>query len=188
MSLAVNVMSPPGNTVVGIETGDQIDDGAADFESAFRTHYPRLVRALTVLAGDPDTAADAVQDAFVKAHLKWRKVSRYDDPIGWVRRVAINRLHDGHRRNRRKRRAVERLAAQPRDHVELTEPNDLGASLAALPRQQRAVVALYYVDGASVAEVAAALGLAEGTVKSHLHDARNRLRPVLEAQQRGEVP
>ena len=61
------------------------------------------------------SAADAVQEAFVKAHLKWRKISRYDDPIGWVRRVAINQIRDGHRRHERKNRALRRLAVAASD-------------------------------------------------------------------------
>ena len=49
-----------------------------------------------------------------------------------------------------------------------------------LPRQQRTAVALYYVDGLSVSEVADAMQLAEGSVKSHLHDARRKLRAVID--------
>ena len=57
-------------------------DHGHDFDSLFAAHYERLVRALTLVAGDPESAADAVQEAFVKAHLRWRRISRYDDPIG----------------------------------------------------------------------------------------------------------
>ena len=128
-------------------------------------------------------AADAVQDAFVKAHLKWRKISRYDDPIGWVRRVAINQIHDGHRRRGRKDRALRRPAAR-RPRLPPAEIDEFDRLLDALPKQQRATTALYYVDGLSVAEIAAALDIAEGSVKSHLHDARRRLKPLLEEQRR----
>ena len=64
----------------------------------------------------------------------------------------------------------------------LREPDELETLLASLPPQQRTAVALYYVDELSVAEVAAAMELAEGSVKSHLHDARRRLRAVLERE------
>ncbi len=155
-----------------------------DFDSLFAAHYARLVRTLTLVAGDPETAADAVQEAFVKAHLKWRSVSRYDDPIGWVRRVAINKIRDGHRRRVRKDRAVARLATRQETVVETPEPDEFGRLLAALPKQQRAATALFYVDGLSVAEIAVALDVSEGTVKSHLFDARARLRPLLEEERR----
>lgn len=151
-----------------------------DFEGLFDAHYERLVRALTVVAGNRDIAADAVQDAFVKAHLHWNKISRYDDPSGWVRRVAINRLRDEHRRTRRKRRALERLRSQPTVPDNGHDIDEFARLLAALPRQQRLTTALYYVDSLTVAEIADTLGISDGTVKSHLHDARQRLRPILE--------
>jgi len=165
---------------------DRAADRTLEFDELFDLHYERLVRALTVVAGDVEVAADAVQEAFVKAHLRWRRISRYDDPIGWVRRVAINGMRDEHRRRGRKERAVQRLAARPTTHVDPPATDDLGVLLAALPRQQRIVTALFYVDDLTVAEIAVALGLSEGTVKSHLHDARERLRNVIESEERGD--
>ena len=152
-----------------------------DFDQAFVDHYERLVRALTIVAGDREVAADAVQEAFIKAHLRWRTVSRYDDPVGWVRRVAINRLHDGHRREQRKRRALGRLGRATQTVAVDPEIDEFDRLLAALPRQQRATTALYYVAGLTVAEIATALDIADGTVKSHLHDARRKLRPIVAA-------
>ena len=149
----------------------------ADFDDLFRAHYDRLVRSLTVAGGDREQAADAVQEAFVKAHVRWRRIGRYDDPIGWVRRVAINQLRDDHRRTGRKRQGT-RPAGGPHDDLRASPPSPTssGRLLARLPRQQRIATALFYVDGMSIAEIATALDLAEGTVKSHLHDARVRLR------------
>jgi RNA polymerase sigma-70 factor, ECF subfamily len=155
-----------------------------DFDALFAAHYARLVRALTLVAGDQELAADAVQEAFVRAHLKWRKIGRYEDPIGWVRRVAINQIRDAHRRHERKNRALRRMAARESAVAEPVEPDEFGRLLAALPTQQRAATALFYVDGLSIAEIAAALDIAEGSVKSHLHDARRRLKPLLEGEQR----
>jgi RNA polymerase sigma-70 factor (ECF subfamily) len=155
-----------------------------DFDELFSLHYDRLVRTLTLVAGDHEAAADAVQEAFVKAHLKWRRISRYDDPVGWVRRVAINKIRDGHRRRGRKDRALVRLAGRTPASSPPPEIDEFDRLLDALPKQQRASTALFYVDGLSVAEIAAALDIAEGSVKSHLHDARRRLRPLLEEQRR----
>ncbi len=154
-----------------------------DLEALFRAHYARLVRALTLVGGDADRAADAVQEAFARAHLRWRRLRHYDDPVGWIRRVAINKLRDEHRRSRRKDRAIQRLAGQ-RD-LGSSEPalHDaaLAAALPTLPRQQRLCLALHYVEELSVAEVAAALGVSEGAVKFHLHEGRKRMRAALAA-------
>ncbi len=151
-----------------------------DLESLFRAHHGRLVRALTVACGDEQRAADAVQHAFVKAHLKWRSIMHYDDPVGWIRRVAINRLRDEHRSEVRKKRTIERLAAEPQPESVAPQLDDVAALLAGLPRQQRLSLALYYIDGLPVKEIAATLGISDGAVKFHLHQGRNTLRGQIE--------
>jgi RNA polymerase sigma-70 factor (ECF subfamily) len=148
-----------------------------DLETLFRAHYGRLVRALTLVSGSQEAAADAVQEAFVKAHLHWRRVQRYDDPVGWIRRVAINKLRDENRRQGRKDRAVVRLQGELRsDGVQWSDGADAAALLAGLPKQQRLAMAFFYVEGLSVAEVAATLDISEGAVRFHLHQGRTRLR------------
>lgn len=180
MSTAVNTVQPDTTGELS-QAGNRVARLTPNsFETLFDTHYERLVRALTVVAGNRDIAADAVQDAFVKAHLNWNKISHYDDPSGWVRRVAINRLRDEHRRTRRKRRALQRLRSQPTAPNDVPDIDEFTRLLAALPRQQRLTTALYYVDSLTVAEIADTLDISNGTVKSHLHDARQRLRPILE--------
>ena len=160
-----------------VSTGDGV-------EQLFRAHYARLVRALTLVSGSQEAAADAVQEAFVKAHLHWRRIQRYDDPVGWIRRVAINRLRDEHRRRGRKDRAVERMGAQQATPgVDWSDGHDATTLLAALPRQQRLCLALHYVDGLSVAEVATTLGISDGAVKFHLHQGRDALRGVVARQE-----
>ncbi|HRW39750.1 MAG: sigma-70 family RNA polymerase sigma factor [Acidimicrobiales bacterium] len=152
--------------------------GPAAIDDLFRAEFARLVRSLSVVEG-PEAAADAVQEAFIAADRRWRRVSRLEDPAGWVRRVAVNRLLNG-RRNRRRR--SELLAAlRPVAEVDL-DPLDLDllAAVAALPTQQRLVVCLHHLGGYRVEDVAADLDIAPGTVKSHLHDARRSLRRTLE--------
>ncbi len=156
---------------------------ADDFDATFRAHYSRLVRSLTVASGSSEAAADAVQEAFVKAHLSWRKVSRYDDPVGWIRRVAINKLRDEYRKGTRKRNAVERLAAQPTNDVAEPSIDEITPLLAQLPRQQRLALALYYVEGLSLRQTAEAIGISEGAVKFHLHSGRERLKGIVAKKQ-----
>jgi RNA polymerase sigma factor (sigma-70 family) len=163
--------------------------GAADLDALFRLHYGRLVRALTLASGDRELAADAVQEAFVKAHLRWKRLQHYDDPVGWIRRVAINRLRDGHRRSTRKLLAMDRLRgdAQLDERTSPDATHDamsrrtgdtdgVMAMLRTLPRQQRICIALFHVDGLPIADIASSLGISEGAVKFHLHQGRERLR------------
>ena len=158
-----------------------------NLDTLFRAHYARLVRALAVVSGSQETAADAVQEAFVKAHLHWRRIERYDDPVGWIRRVAINRLRDDHRRSARGARAIERLKSDARQEVVAwSNGTDVASLLAELPRQQRMAMALFYVDNLSIAEVADTMKLSEGAVKFHLHQGRDRLRGVFTAHQEAE--
>lgn len=160
-----------------VETSDLVV--VNDLETLFRAHYARLVRALAIVSGSQETAADAVQEAFVKAHLHWRRVQRYDDPVGWIRRVAINKLRDEHRRSGRKERAMEKLQAEARpDQPDWSTGTDAIALLATLPRQQRLAMALFYVENLSIVEVAGLLEISEGAVKFHLHQGRERLRGV----------
>lgn len=150
-----------------------------DLESLFRAHQARLVRALTLVCGDAQAADDAVQHAFIKAHLRWGSIMNYDDPVGWIRRVAINSLRDEHRRVGRKSRIVDRLAAEPTTDWQNPEPDGSAELLASLPRQQRLCLALFYIDGLSIAETAATLDISDGTVKFHLHQGRAALRSTL---------
>ena len=151
-------------------------------EVVYRAEYDNLVRSLTLLAGSCDLASDAVQEAFVVAGTRWPEVSLVDQPIAWIRTVAARRLIDGHRRSSKWRRLVPFIAREAlnQDHaVDSVRDPDLVSAVAALPHQQRAAVVLYYLADWSVEDVAKALDIAPGTVKSSLYDARVRLRTTL---------
>jgi RNA polymerase sigma-70 factor (ECF subfamily) len=172
----------PAMVTDGDDEGEAPRAEPATFDDLFRDHYAGLVRSLTVAAGDRELASDCVQDAFTKAYVRWRRISRYEDPVGWVRRVAINRLRDHWRRSGRRDRAVARLGARLEHADPPGEPAfdaGLAAAVAALPDRQREAVALFYVDQLSVREVANAMRVTEGAVKYHLHEGRARLRGAL---------
>src|SRR6478672_12442367 len=118
--------------------------GSADFDETFRESYWPMVRSLAMACGDRTVAEDAVQDAFERAYARWRRISRYDDPAGWIRHVALNRVRDHFRKVERGRRAVDRLAARTETTVPGPEPRtDVEELLATLSPQQRTAAALF---------------------------------------------
>lgn len=155
-------------------------------EELFRAEYARLVRALAVSAGGVDAAADAVQDAFVQASRHWARIGQYDDPAAWLRRVAVNRISNQGRDRRRRTHALPRISIVSSPVATDVHPDlDLRAVVAALPVQQRTAVCLYYLADLSVEQVSDAMGIAVGTVKSHLHDARRSLSSRLQEDRNG---
>jgi RNA polymerase sigma-70 factor (ECF subfamily) len=161
-------------------------EGAASLEAMFHAQFGSLVRAFAVGCGDGDAAADAVMDAFVQAYRHWSRISRYDDPLGWVRRVAANRLLTHRRDERRREQVVERLSREPvavAAAQSLTDPVLIRA-IQQLPRQQRLAVSLHYLLDLSVTDVADALGISTGATKSHLYRARAQLATTMEVTQR----
>jgi RNA polymerase sigma-70 factor, ECF subfamily len=141
--------------------------------------YARVVNVVTFVCGDRGRAEDAVQDALVRA---WATRRRIDVLSAWVTTVALNRTRDVARRAAAESRAYGRLDGRRGPMGDLGDGTDheaLDAALAALPRRQREVVALHYYADLSVLEVAATLGVSEGTVKTCLSRARDSLARAL---------
>lgn len=153
------------------------------FSVFFHDEHPRLVAVAHALTGDRGQAEDIAQEALLRAYRRWDVVGGYDKPGAWVRRVVLNLATSGRRRRRSEHRAVLRLAAAPpastSDPVDSVVAADVWAVVRALPRQQRAAITLHYLADESVADIAVALGCAEGTAKAHLHQARRSLARTL---------
>lgn len=148
-------------------------DDREGFAAFYDAHRRELHAAVTVTLGDADLAREAVDEALVRAAERWTQVRTLDRPTGWVYRTAVNWAWSWHRKwRRRPTRPLEELDRATHDAL----PDlDLRARLASLPLQQRQIVVLRHALQFSVTETAAVLGIAEGTVKSGLHRARQRL-------------
>ena len=107
---------------------------------------------------------------------RWRRISRYDHPAGWIRHVALNRFRDHFRHEQRGAQVRERLAGDSPTTVDAPQlPDDaLMDAVARLPQQQRIAVSLFYVEQLSVREIAVSMKLSEGAVKYHLHAGTRR--------------
>jgi RNA polymerase sigma-70 factor (ECF subfamily) len=160
--------------------------GDPELEALFHEHFAPLVRGLALAAGSYEAAADAVQDAFIQLHRHWRRVSTYEEPVAWLQRVATNRVANQRRSHQRQANLVDKLAGRldATDDLDRAAKLDLLNAIADLPERQRLVVGLHHLGGLKVADVAAALDVSEGTVKSQLHDARANLRSALEVDDR----
>ncbi len=159
-----------------------------EFDQFFLSHYDGLVRSLTAITGDRERAADCVQEGFIRAYARWRRLRRYDNPATWVRRVAINLSTDSARSDSRRRRREDRQIPEvpmsaPSPEAAVIGDLDLVGLLGRLTPQQRTVAALFYVEDISVAEIASSLDLSTGAVKFHLNKARASLKAILESEE-----
>ena len=143
------------------------------------TSYPRLVAAVALTSGSRPAAEDAVQEALLRAWERFEKGDEIDSLERWVTTVALNLARSGLRRIRSERRARARLDASTVGQAPTADRIDVDRALAALPRRQREVAVLRYYLQLSTREVASALELDEGTVKSTLFRARAALAHAL---------
>ncbi len=146
----------------------------------------RLDAAARLILRDPHLAQDAVQDGLIRA---WRDLPGLRDPDrfdAWLHRLIVNACLDLGRRRRRRPIEVE---LSPIDSLSMPDPSSsfaerelLDAALRRLDPGHRAVVALHYLLGMPLPEVAASLGIPYGTAKSRLHYALAAMRIGAQAE------
>ena len=148
------------------------------FDAFYAAQFRRLTSQLAAYLGDLAEAQDVVQEAFTRAWPRWETISRYDDPAGWVRRVAWNLATS---RWRRLRAATLFASQQRHEVVPDLSPDwvDVSRALATLTPHHRRAVVLHYIGGLSVAEIALECQVSPNTVKSWLHRGRAALAGVL---------
>ncbi|HEV2891783.1 MAG TPA: SigE family RNA polymerase sigma factor [Frankiaceae bacterium] len=150
-------------------------DGAEGFDEFAATRWPGLVRAAWLLTADWQRAEDVAQVALTKAWRHWRRVCTADDPDRYVRRIVVNEFLRA-RRRWREEAPLTGDGVVPSGDDGVAERDALVRALRRLPPGQRlAVVLRHYLD-LSEADAAAAMGCAEGTVKSQASRGLARLR------------
>ncbi len=159
----------------------------ADFDGFFRDEFPKMVALARVVCGDLEVAEDLAQEAMSKAHQNWEKVSLYDKPGAWLRRVTINLAISRRRRFSRELVLLQRVST---DRGSRKETPDLAAEVVGadsevwtavrrLPPKQRAAIALFYQEDLSTRDIADALGCSVSSATSHLSQARAQLATML---------
>ncbi len=147
------------------------------FEAAFDDLFPRAVRLSHRLLGDRAAAEDVAAEALARAYARWPKVGSLAYRDGWVLKVATNLSID--RLRRRVPEVWPEVVADFEDGVALRLA--LNAALLTLAPRQRQAVALRYLGGLTDQEVAHALGISLGSVKTHIHRGLKGLRGRLGA-------
>jgi RNA polymerase sigma factor (sigma-70 family) len=152
-------------------------DEANGLRELYAATHRRLVVAIAGITGDLNEAEDCVAEAFARAIPRWAQISRYEDPEGWVRRVAINVAKSRWRAARRRalagRHSAAEVAPLSEDHVALL------AALRRLPVQQREAIVLHHLAGLAVEEVAIHQQAPVGTIKARLSRGRATLARLL---------
>jgi RNA polymerase sigma-70 factor (ECF subfamily) len=151
-------------------------DAEAAYSRFYQAEYANVARSIFLILHDRQRAEDIAQDAFVQLYTYWWKVSRYERPDAWVRRVAI-RMAVRHVKRERRRTLLERDVEGPahRGPVDV----DLLRAIGELPAAQRVAVVLFYFEDRPIAEIVDILGSSEGAVKMSLQRARGRLAELL---------
>jgi RNA polymerase sigma-70 factor (sigma-E family) len=152
----------------------------------YSEHYRSLVRLAAFLVRDVGTAEEVVQDSFVAMHGAWRRLRESDKALSYLRQSVVNRS----RSVLRHRMVVDKNAPKPApdmpsaEHgaIILLERSAVVSALRALPTRQREALVLRYYGDLSEAQIAFAMGISRGAVKSHTARAMAALRAVLEQE------
>jgi RNA polymerase sigma-70 factor (sigma-E family) len=178
-------------TLVGGQRGRFVDSARRDADEAlialYTAHYRSLVRLSALLLRDVAAAEDVVQDAFVAMHKSWRSLRDPDKALAYLRQSVVNRS----RSRLRHLKVVERKAPAPMppgasaEHGAFAalERTSVIAALRELPDRQREVLVLRYYGDLSEAQIADAMGISTGAVKSHASRGMSALRHRLESSQ-----
>jgi RNA polymerase sigma-70 factor (ECF subfamily) len=150
-----------------------------DFDEFYLATRQRVLRAVSVIAEAPEDAQDCVQEAYVRALVRWQRIRSYDSPEAWVRRVAMNLAFDGHRRRRARRLLLNQSPAPSPPRPPSDATLEVVRAIRRLPRPQQEVVVLHDLLDRKLEEVAHDLGRPLSTVKTQLSRARAGLQASL---------
>jgi len=161
-------------------------DAARAVTAIYTTHYRSLVRLAVLLVRDVATAEEVVQDSFIAMHAAWRRLRDTEKALSYLRQSVVNRS----RSVLRHRVVVDKNAPKPapdmpsaeQGAISLLERSAVIAALRTLPPRQREALVLKYYADLSEAQIATAMGISRGAVKSHTARGVAALRVVLELE------
>lgn len=163
--------------VLRVQSGDS--EAFRDLVDAWQE---KLWRHAYHLIGDEEAAWDVVQETWIAVV---KGIRQLQDPAAfpkWVYRIAGGKSVDWIRKRQSQRRLSDSLVLERETDSESAACADLRSALERLSGDQRAILSLRYTEGLSTLEIAEILEIAEGTVKSRLHNAREKLRKLMERE------
>jgi RNA polymerase sigma-70 factor (sigma-E family) len=161
-------------------------DSARAVTEIYTTHYRSLVRLAVLLVRDVATAEEVVQDSFIAMHGAWRRLRDTEKALSYLRQSVVNRS----RSVLRHRMVVDKNAPKPAPDMPSAEQGALSllersaviAALRTLPLRQREALVLKFYADLSEAQIATAMGISRGAVKSHTARGVAALRVVLKLE------
>ena len=147
--------------------------------------HPQVLRYAAHLTGDSEAARDVAQETWIAIA---RGIRRLQDPgrfRSWAYKIVVHKSRDWIRKEQAGRRALCRVADRSEPCSTDGQSEDVArivAALAELPADQRTILSWFYLEEMSVRDIAEALSIPEGTVKSRLYHARNALRECVEEE------
>src|SRR5215469_233474 len=158
---------------------DELDER---FTAFVRSRGEYHLRMATLLTGNPDAAQDLVQTSLLKLYRAWSRIDTSSEPDAYLQRIIVNTRRSWWRARWRQETPVPEVPEVAAGE-DAADRHAVGAlvrqALGRLPRQQRAVLVLRYLEDLPEAEVAALLGCSTGTVKTHAHRGLRALRESL---------
>jgi len=150
----------------------------------YRRNFTALVRLATFLVRDTATAEEVVQDAFINMHRGWHRLRDEENALAYLRQAVVNRARSVLRHRviveRNAPKAMPDLPSAEDGAISMFERSAVIAALRDLPGRQREALILRYYADLSEAEIAAAMGISKGSVKSHTARGMMALRAALE--------
>lgn len=157
-------------------------------QELYATHWHALVRLAYLLVQDSTLAEDLAQDALVSVHQRWGRLRDSEAAIGYVRRTVVNSARSAlrHRavveKHARRTGAEESVASAEHSVLARLEHEAMLRAVDQLSQKQREVLVLRYYGDLSEAQIAEALDISTGAVKTHAHRGLARLRSLLSAE------
>ncbi len=150
----------------------------------YHAHYASLVRMASLLVGHGGEAEELVQDAFVAMHRRWRRLAEPATGLAYVRQAVINRARSALRHRGVVDRNRPEVAPDIPSAEESAAANETRTAILTaignLPQRQREVLVLRYYLDLSESDIADALGIGPGSVKSHASRGLSAVRATLE--------